>query len=574
MNRLPGIGLKGEIALNLFLFVAMIIVMMAFLLFDVSREGVVVQCIEDRRGMVESIVSDVEKRARSASDFSTLIRDDAFREYINGYRVGGLFNEARVFDLRGTNLLWIGDDDKFFPEENRALDAQKAMKDRRFVVSITRNDQNLFKEMWGEIVISAPVRLGDDVVGGVQFVSRISEPKDGALNYNWQLLILLILFSLLMVIVISYSLGHEVVKPIGEILEATKRVREGDLEQNLTPKSNNEIGKLCLSFNEMVNQLRDNQNKVSRYVESLKEANQMLQKAEHHVLRTEKLATIGRLAAGVAHEVGNPLGSLYGYLEVLRKKVSGTEERDLIGKIENETNRINEIIFGLLDLSKRGKERKEAIDVNEMIEKTISLLSSQNALVGIGSQLHLKMDLPEIEGDPREFRQVLINIIANAIEAMPSGGVLTIRSGTAVYQEDEKSREDEPVRREGDPLNLDYSHLRRRRGEYNDVSLTNGQEVLFVEISDTGKGIKREHLSKVFEPFFTLKDRDKERGIGLGLAICERIIRGMGGVMRVESIWGKGSKFTFYLPMVMDKTGDSSETAGLGNENQDHRGES
>jgi signal transduction histidine kinase len=574
MNRLPGIGLKGEIALNLFLFVAMIIVMMAFLLFDVSREEVVVQRIEDRRGLVESILSNLEGRARSDSDLSTLIREGSLREHLVSCRDGGLFSEARVFDPSGTNLLWIGDEDKFVPEENRALDAKRAMDDRRFVLSIHKNDRKLFKDVWGEVIISAPVRLGNEVVGGVQFVSHMTQPKDGILNYNWQLLVLLIFFSLAMVVVISYSLGLEVVKPIGEILKATERVREGDLEQTLTPKSRNEIGKLCRSFNEMVKQLRDNQNKVSRYVESLKEANQKLQKAEHHMLRTEKLATIGRLAAGVAHEVGNPLGSLYGYLEVLRKKITGEYERDLIGKIEKETNRINEIIFGLLDLAKQGKGSKEVVNINELIEKTVSLLSSQNALTGIGSQLHLKLDLPQVKGDPREIQQVLIHIIVNAIEAMPSGGVLTIRSDTMIYPQDERCGEIEPVRREGDPLNLDYSHLRRKRGGDADMSLVKGQEMVFVEISDTGRGIKREQVSKIFEPFFTLKDRDRERGTGLGLAICERIIRGMGGVIRVQSIWGKGSKFTFYLPLVMDKAGDSSETAGLGNENQDHRGES
>jgi signal transduction histidine kinase len=571
MNRLPGIGLRGEIALNLFLFVAMMLVMMAFLLFDVSRESVVVQRIEDKRGLVESILDNLESRLDSDSDLSEFSGVGFFREILTSYRDGGFFKEARVYGSNGKNLLWVGNGDRMTPGENNTLDVKEAMESQRLVTRINKNKAGFWKVPWGEVVISAPVRSGGEIVGGIQIISHITEVKDGVIHYNWNILILLACFSLLMVVVISYSLGHEVVNPIKEILAATKRVGEGDLDKVLSIKSGNEIGKLASSFNNMMAELRENRVKMVRYVKSLKEINKKLKQAEHHVIQTEKLATVGRLAAGVAHEIGNPLGALYGYLEVVKKKVSGDEAKELLVKIEKETNHINEIIFGLLDLSRQGKGKKELVKVNELIEKTVSLLSSQNALSGIESRLHLKLDIPDLRGDPREYQQVVINIIINALESMPSGGLLTIRTGTTTYQGQEMSKK-EPVRRDGDPQDLDFSPLRKKMSQKGQrVELREGQEVVFVEVADTGKGIKREDLSKIFDPFFTLKDKTRERGTGLGLAVCERIIKDMGGLIQVESVWGKGSTFTFYLPIT--KTQSDLSEAGWKNENHNHRGE-
>lgn len=559
MNRLPGIGLRGEIALNLFLFVVMMLIMMAFLLFDVSREGIAVQRIEDKRGLVESIRDNLERALDSNSDLSELVKSGSLLESLRSYCDGGLLKEARLFSVDGKNLLRVGSGT--VPEESRVVEARNAMENQKLVTRIEKDSGGLFKESWGQVVISTPVRSGEEVVGGLQIVSAITDARDGVLYYNWHVLILLVIFSMLIVAVISYSLGHEVVNPIEEIVKATQRVREGDLEQRLTVKSGNEIGKLAQSFNEMVGELQENRRSVTQYVKSLKDVNSMLKQAEHRVIRTEKLATIGRLAAGVAHEVGNPLGALYGYLEVLKKKVSGEEAQSLLRMVEKETNQINEIIFGLLDLSRQGKGKNGTIKVNDLIEKTIALLTSQNALSGINSQLHLKLTVPEVKGDPRELQQALINLLANSIDAMPAGGILTIRTGVTTYHSDYAGEGQEQARREGDPLDLDFSPLRRNgKSSLPVVSLKEGQGVVYLEVSDTGKGIKREHLSRIFDPFFTLKD--KEKGTGLGLSICDRIIRGMGGVIRVESVWGKGSKFMFYLPVAGSRANSSAEADG------------
>ncbi len=555
MKKLPGIGLRGEITLNLILFVSMMIVMMAFLLFDVSRESVVVQRIEDRRGMVESILENIEKGMGPDSDLSVIAQSESLREFLQGCLDGGIIQEARLTGLDGEDLLKVGDvgliGEKSLPDVKAAIESQ------RLLTRINRDNSLFFKELWGEAVISTPVKKGGQVIGGLQIISQITEVKDGLLHYNWHVLILLVLFSILMVIVISYSLSHEVVNPIEEILGVMENVKKGDLRQHLPVKSSNEIGRLAESFNSMLRELRKNRRDVDNYLESLQEVNNKLMRAEHRALRTESLVTIGKLAAGVAKEMGNPLGALYGYLEKMKKMVSGDEEKELLGKIEKETNKINEIIFGLLDLSRRDKQGpKQTINVNEMIEKIVSLLSSQNGLEGIGSQLHLKLDLPDVKGDPREFQQALMNVILNAVEAMPSGGILTIKTTTASFENGESGDELEPVRREGDPLNLDFSPLRKRSNQdFPPISFDDGQEVVVIEITDTGKGIKKEHLPQIFDPFFTAKGK----GTGLGLSITEKVVRGMGGLIRVSSTWGKGSSFYFYLPMMSADVESSRE---------------
>ncbi len=555
--------------MNLLLFVAMTLVMMAFLLFDVARDSVVAERIEDRRGTVEEILGTIEGMPISDADLSDLLRAGPFQDLMRKLGDEGVISGAGLFDLNGRNLLRIGDGAVGGYEG--VPDAVQAMKRGRVVTRIIKVNNGLFMQAPEDVSISAPIRVSGEVVGGIQVLSPVTGIGDGVVHYNWNIFIMLGIFSLVLVIAVSYSLGQEVVEPMDEILEAMEKVKGGDLEQQLRVRSGNEVGKLARSFNNMVFELKENRDKVSRYVNTLKQANTMLQQAEQRLIQGEKLATIGRLASGVANEVGNPLGAIYGFLEALKKRVTEGEAMGLIGKIEKETNRINEIIFSLLDLSRGGENKQVDVPVNELIEKTISLLSSQKALTGIDSRLQLKLDLPVVKGDQRDFQQALINILINAIEAMPSGGILSIRTGTILFHGD-TAMNTEPARREGDPAGLDFSPLRqwkRRRPDGN--TFREGEEVVFLEVADTGKGIRREHLKEIFDPFFTLKDKD--RGSGLGLAVCERIIHEMGGMIKVDSIWGKGATFTIYLP-IGGVDGDSCIENNRSNESVDHRSRS
>jgi signal transduction histidine kinase len=279
--------------------------------------------------------------------------------------------------------------------------------------------------------------------------------------------------------------------------------------------------------------------------------NKQLKQTQEELIRTEKLASIGRFAAGVAHEVGNPLGAILGYTSILEKEgIDREEAKDYLKRIEKEIERINRIVRELLDYARPSKFEIREVDVNKVVENTLSLLSYQKNFRNIETQLELHLDLPAVMGDESQLSQVFINIVLNAIDAMPTGGTLRIRTEEYLIENayvDSPPRLG-PPRRRGDPEESDYFHLRRMNPL--SVMLTkfsNGDRVVKVRISDTGVGIKKEDLERIFDPFFTTKSPDK--GTGLGLSISLRIVESMAGEMRVESEVGKGSAFEVYFPI-------------------------
>jgi two-component system NtrC family sensor kinase len=287
-------------------------------------------------------------------------------------------------------------------------------------------------------------------------------------------------------------------------------------------------------------------------LKSLESANRQLKQAQEELIRTEKLASIGRFAAGVAHEVGNPLGAILGYTSILQRgEIEREEEKDYLNRIEKEIERINRIVRELLDFARPSKFEIREVNVNKVVENALSLLSYQKNFKNIQTQLDLQVNLPLIKGDESQLSQVFINIILNGIDAMPGGGTLEIQSEEYLVEDFFPIRKHRPypTRRKGDPRESDYLHL--RKADPISVFLTKfsrGDRLVRIRISDTGIGIKKEDLERIFDPFFTTKSPDK--GTGLGLSISLRIVESMGGEIRVESEIGKGTNFGLYFPAI------------------------
>jgi signal transduction histidine kinase len=272
-----------------------------------------------------------------------------------------------------------------------------------------------------------------------------------------------------------------------------------------------------------------------------------LKQAQEELIRTEKLASIGRFASGIAHEIGNPLGVILGYNSILEQGgIDQQESRDYLNRIKNEIGRINRIVRELLDFARPSKFEVRSIEVNRVIESTLSLLSYQKKIKNIETQLNLFPDLPAIQGDESQLSQVCMNIILNGIDAMPEGGILTIQTEEHVV----------------DCLHQDYLPRYRDRQLVPDIPYpqrsnqiralsqraSNKDWWITIKIADTGTGIKKEDLEKIFDPFFTTKAPNE--GIGLGLSISLRIVESMGGKIKVDSEVGKGSTFEVHLPVV------------------------
>jgi signal transduction histidine kinase len=198
-----------------------------------------------------------------------------------------------------------------------------------------------------------------------------------------------------------------------------------------------------------------------------------------------------------------------------------------------------------LDFARPSKIEIRDVDINKVIESTLSLLSYQKGFKNIETQLDLQNPLPMIKGDDSQLSQVMINIVLNAVDAMPNGGVLKIQTEEFVAEEpvtDRFQRLYSPRRRRGDPTESDYSHMRKPDPLSSMMTkFSGGERLVRIRVSDTGMGIKKENLDRIFDPFFTTKDPDK--GTGLGLSISLRIVESMGGEIKAQSEIGKGSTF-------------------------------
>jgi hypothetical protein len=365
------------------------------------------------------------------------------------------------------------------------------------------------------------------------------------------LLVTILLDAIVLIIFGSFLLSRVLVKPIKDLVRLTQNISEGDFSQTIEVTSKNEIGQLIGSFNRMIERLKENQESLENYLESLESTNKKLKQAQEELIRTEKLASIGRFAAGVAHEVGNPLGAILGYTSILQKEGIDLEEsKDYLKRVEKEIERINRIVRELLDFARPSKFEIKDVEINKVIESTLSLLSYQKDFKNIATKLDLQSDLPVIKGDESQLSQVLINIILNAVDAMPNGGRLMIETRAHIIKNMDADRLQRVYlrRRKSDPMESDYSHMRKTdplAALFKKFS--EGDRLVKIRISDTGVGIKKEELENIFDPFFTTKAPDK--GTGLGLSISLRIVDSLGGEIKVESEVGKGSTFEVYFPV-------------------------
>ena len=282
---------------------------------------------------------------------------------------------------------------------------------------------------------------------------------------------------------------QRVVKPVAQLLEATNKVAAGDLEHQLPVNRNDELGSLQRSFNGMTRQLAT---------------------AQSQVYQSNKLASIGQLAAGVAHEINNPLTGVLVHSSFLHKRaVEGSEEQKDLETIVHETKRCREIVKGLLDFARQAPTSKGTVEINPVIERALKIVDNQLRVKEIKVIRALRDDLPTTYADDNQIAQVLINLLVNAADAIGSGG------GEVYIATEIRETEEGPA--------------------------------IEIKVADSGCGIAEQHLGRIFEPFFTTKE---QQGTGLGLAVVWGIIRQHGGTIQVDSGPGRGATFTILLPVV------------------------
>ncbi len=408
----------------------------------------------------------------------------------------------------------------------------------------------------GDLVFSAPLVFKGEPVGALGGKILLDEER-GTLAKSQKIIVLYIIFDALFLVVLgSFFLSRYIIKPIKNLIKVTEKVAEGDFNETVDDSAGNEIGVLSSSFNRMSARLKENRGKMEDYVQSLEKMNRDLRVTRQELIRSEKMASVGKLAAGIAHEVGNPIGIILGYVHILMGGVSNNLEReDYLKRIEDESSRIDKIIKELLDYSRPSEVKIRKMDINRIIEGTVSLLSPQKLLCDVRVDLQLAKELPFCPVDEGQLQQVMINLIMNAGDAMPSGGTLTIKTGlTENRRAAGGAIKNFPLSRKNDPPDSDFSrHRHNPLPLYSPWKSMEPTKCVMIEMSDTGVGIKMDDLTKIFDPFYTTKEPG--RGVGLGLSICSRIIDFFGGTIKVRSKLGEGTVFTIILPVDKVLTG-------------------
>ena len=322
--------------------------------------------------------------------------------------------------------------------------------------------------------------------------------------------------ALLLIMALSwFFIWRVVARPITSLKRATEHIASGDLGYQIQVRSQDELAGLARSFNEMSSRLESEHSQNLAWTHTLEERvdqkTRELTRAHEHALQTEKMASVGKMAAVLAHEINNPLSGILTYAKLLRKWIDRedygqsrrAEIRDALDLIASESRRCGDLVKNLLTFSRATPMNLQPTDLNHVIEQSLRLVQHQLDLAGIQVQPQLEPDLPLVRCDAAQIEQVLLALIMNAMDAMPQGGNLWIISSSSDHRAQ-------------------------------------------IIVRDDGSGIPPEILPRIFEPFLTTKETG--RGVGLGLAISHSILERHSGTIEVQSEVGRGTTFTVTLP--------------------------
>ncbi len=377
--------------------------------------------------------------------------------------------------------------------------------------------------------VSTPIHIGSVIAGAISVRVSLKEADLLASQQRKQAYSIALITVCVLIVPLAWFFRRAILGPISSLIAAMKEAEAGNLAQEVALPGRDEFGIMAENFNRMLRRIRGSTEEnlklldtINRFNEDLKarvaqatqelaarndeliRANDLLFEIQRKLSHSEKLATVGQVAAAVAHEVGTPLNSIVGHLQLLAEdsalRVEGRKRIDLI---RGQVDRVVGILKNLLSSSRMPASRPAPTDINKIIRELVALTSPGMALKNVTPRMDLDPNLPLIPADSHQIQQVLLNLISNSLDAMPEGGRLTISTSMA-------------------------------------------DSLLRISVKDSGQGIPGTHLKKIFEPFFTTKAEG--HGSGLGLAICQQIVKAHGGRIDVDSVLQQGTEFTVLLP--------------------------
>ena len=403
--------------------------------------------------------------------------------------------------------------------------------------------QEVDEEQWLDVLV--PLHSGRRVIGGIRVASSMEEAQVFLSKKRNRIFVLTFSSILVILGILTFSFSKLVGKPIHHMVEAMSRAEKGDLEAEARVQSRDELGKLAGDFNRMLKTIREaheenvrllarvNQfneeltakvdvatSELAKRNEELRLLNEALFESQRQLSQSEKLAALGQVAGAMAHHIGTPLNSISGYIQLILQdgNLQSTDQTRL-KIIETQLDRLADSVKNLLSLTRQPKPHLTPLEVNGVLEELIRLSEPWLHTHKVTLQTSISPALPFVLGDPTQLQTLFLNLISNAIDAMPQGGTLAIKT----------------------------QHIFSSAG-------SNHGGWIHISIADTGIGITEETKRRIFEPFFTTKKVGE--GTGLGLSICDKIVKEHAGTLAVESQVGRGSTFTVLLPAAERKESD------------------
>ncbi|HUH06037.1 MAG TPA: ATP-binding protein [Kofleriaceae bacterium] len=407
------------------------------------------------------------------------------------------------------------------PQMAKSLERFRGLVEVRLPQSIDDDDHE-YAYILPLAVPSLDTPDGLEVQGAIEVVrstAHLDTANRADIRRSLLLLAIIIGFTVLAIVLLTRTV---ISRPIDKLIAGIDDVTKGDLSHVVLSERDDEIGDLAARFTEMTGSLRESRAETDRQ-------NRARLALEQRLSQTEKLATLGQIAAEIAHEVGTPLNVIAGRARTLGKKAGDAEAVEKNARIiAEQTARITRIIQRLLDFTRRTVGTPEAVDVNlnEVTLTTMDFLENKFVAAHIKTSLDRFEGLPPVRGEPDRLQQVLLNLVLNAVQAMPNGGRLRVTTSLVSQRRPGLEREPEHA-------------------------------YVVVEVADTGAGIPAELRDKIFEPFYTSKDG--EGGTGLGLAVCHGIVKEHDGWIEIDDAApddgaGTGAIFRVFLPTVARST--------------------
>jgi signal transduction histidine kinase len=516
-------GLKAKVNLNILILLILSMAWMNIVTIVVVQQELIKAETQKGSKILDKLSAQALFQQVSGQSIQLSLKEDSIRLISSAQDLGCLLildaDLKTIFDSTGNCL------------SNRQLFAtvRNAVRKEQPQRYMTGQARAIFQPRESFLCMAHPILIGGRCIAAVGIMSSVQSIYRVLIN-SQKIAFLYLLMNLIPLGLMGYfAITRVFLKPIKRLVKRAEEYHEDDQLLFSVRFEDGELNKLSTALNRMMARISKDKEQLQQNVLALKKANEDLTQAQQEVIRAEKLASVGRLSAGIAHEIGNPIGIILGYLDLLKSQnqLSG-QGVEYIDRAESEVQRINSIIRQLLNLSRPLKGEPMLVSIHQLLREMLSAISIQPLMSKINFKTAFNAENDLALADPDHLKQVFLNLLINAADAIgvakrESMGQIQISSQLIHDSTDNRW----PVR-----------------------------QMIKIIIADNGQGIAATDLPYIFDPFFTTKDPGK--GTGLGLSVSLTIIHQLGGTIAADSIEGTGTTMTIHLPLQPSAKADSS----------------